>query len=243
MPKESKATFEEKIARLKDIKRFVEESPRRFGEIFARLKQRYGLSQRMAKYYLKELCELGVLIYDEENGTYKPASAEKVSFNNKRDYELALEHSKRLCFTLPDSVTQRYDSMNPWSAIDILAGLHQLALTVEDQCFLEHLKWGYPQTYINLERYRELASELGYSSGDSSLKCRGTYNFELKRCFQSREEYDKFFAENRSKIEEFKNLREQLIGEIYNIIGAIAHGIPLKGHCKYCPHLQVTIKE
>ena len=243
MPKESKATFEEKLARLKDIKKIVEESPKPFGKIFAKLKQKYGLSQRMAQNYLRELCELGVLIYDEENGVYKPATVEKMSFNNRREYELALEHSKRLLFTQPDSEFQRYDLMSPWTVIDILAGLNQSALREEDQCFLEHLKWGYPEIYINLEKYRESAIKLGHSPLDMSPSFRGIFDLELNRGFQSQEERDKFYAENRREIEEFKNLREQLIGEIYNIMGAVKHGIPLKGHCKYCPHLHLTIKE
>lgn len=247
MSKRKRATFNEKLNRLKTIKEMLEKSekPLTFGEIYEQIKKKYGISDRMAENYLQELRELEVIAYDEENEVYKPARFERLTFQSKADYELALQHSRNLLFTQPNGDNQRYDLMNPRITIDILAGLLSSLSKIEDECFIEHLKWGYPKIYMNLQRYRELALKLGYSPRDLSLlPPRHIYDLELNRNFQSQQEYDTFYAENKEKIEEFKNLREYLISEIYNnIMEAVKHGIPLKGHCKYCPHLHITIKK
>jgi hypothetical protein len=210
--------FDEKLKRLKLIKNMVKKEPCDFEEIYQKL-LKYKIKERMAQKYLQELCELGVLSYSKENGKYRIKEPERLVFSSKPDYETYLNHCRQLC--LSSSEHQRYDQMSPWAAIDFLA-LREQEHSAEDKCFVEHLKSGYPEIYIDLQKYRQLAAELQYSGIDES--------------FTSKSKKDK------QKIEELEKLHECLIGKIYHIVGALPHGIPLKGSCDYCPDIKIRIE-
>jgi len=44
---------------------------------------------------------------------------------------------------------------------------------------------------------------------------------------------------NQVQITEIFNLRDLLVGRIYSLINSVRHSIPLRGHCGYCPKINI----
>jgi hypothetical protein len=121
--------------------------------------------KRSVQNYLAELRALGLIVHDLKAGIYQLAESKKV-FQSKHDYEIALNHSRRLVLSRKDS--QRLDQMSPNAALDLLVFGRARALgserDVDNECLVQHLRTGYyREVYALMERYRQLMDETGLS--------------------------------------------------------------------------------
>jgi len=115
--------------------------------------------KRSVQNYLAELRALGLIVDDLKAGIYQLAESKKV-FQSKHDYEIALNHSRRLVLSRKDS--QRLDQMSPNAALDLLVFVCER--DIDDLCFVQHLRTGYhKEVYALIERYRQLMDETGLS--------------------------------------------------------------------------------
>lgn len=95
---------------------------------------------------------------------YGLAGTTKKVFKSKHDYDLALKHSKNLVFSTSEK--QRFDQMDPFLALDLLAfhDVNKLCPDVDDECFVQHLRTGYQKdVYVLMQKYRQLMDETGFS--------------------------------------------------------------------------------
>ena len=127
---------------------------------------------------------------------------------------------------------------------------------------LQHIRTGYEEIYVNLLKYAdivkklherkllvnlELYRDLAYVPFYVSVP--KTYpplppelpqygNYEVP----SPEEKE-LSEEEKKLVSKFKKLKNELIGQFVSLCLDVIHGEPLKGKCKYCPHLKIRIIE
>lgn len=132
-------------------------------------KNNYKIGSRTIEYDLEHLKILKIIEYDSIVKIYQIANR-KQTFNNKAEYDLAMKHCRRLCFTSREK--QRFDQTNPFLVLDLLAFYDTRApMDVDDRCFVQHLKTGYfKEIYEDLEKYRGLMDKTGYSDNSSFPK-------------------------------------------------------------------------
>jgi len=258
--------FEAKLARLKALKTALEREPLTFQKACELLK---GVNPRMVQYYLRELCELDIAVYDAEAKAYKLKRLQKIVFESKADYEIALKHSRKLL--LSDKEKQRFDLINPHTAILMLAfpegvrfdsgvsGFGEIVISGwEEPELLQHLKTGYFEDFwLPLQKYRKMIKESDFPDLSETKPPRspvppfipkfGTPEYEEWRKHlkaeeeRERERRRKFLSS--PEIKQLKDLEMYLIGKLYTLMRSVEHGIPLAGYCDLCPHLRITIKE
>jgi hypothetical protein len=119
------------------------------------------IGKRSVQNYLAELHAIGVVSLDPSSGIYGHAENEKQVFESKHDYQIALTHSKNLLFSNDKENTLRLDHTNPYLAVDILA--YESERDADDFAMLQHLKTGYPDVYVVLQKYHQLMDETGLS--------------------------------------------------------------------------------
>ena len=173
--------------------------------------------KRSVQNYMAELIALGLVHHNSEAGVYELADSKQV-FQSEYDRDIALKHSKLL--TLSTSEKQRLDQMNPYSALDLLAYDDKENRDVDDQCLSQHIRTGYYELYLLLQKYRKTS-------------CPKEKGFQLEPLSS---------PEERKQVKEFKDLRDLLVGKIYSIVDDVRHFIPLQGFCDRCPHRRITIK-
>jgi len=249
--------FEVKLARLKALKVALEREPLTFQKACELLK---GVNPRMVQYYLRELCELDVAVYDPEAKAYKLKRLQKIVFESKADYELALKHSRKLLFS--DSKKRRFDFIEPHAAILMLAfpegknfdsevsGSEIVILGWDEPELLQHLKTGYFEDFwLPLQKYRWLMEKYDFPDLSETKPLRSSFSLfvlspgspEFEEWQKERERGRKFLSS--PEIKQLKELEMYLIGKLYTLMRSVEHGIPLAGYCDLCPHLKITIKD
>jgi predicted transcriptional regulator len=187
---------------------------------------------RTIQNYLAELIGLELISYDSANGVYS-SNKNKIVFQSKEDYEIALKHSQLLVLTTKDR--QGLDSIEPFFELRRLTFSEDYRLDVEDERFLQHLKTGYYDIIQLMEKYKQRFKELGLNPNyDHSPK----YLEELLN--PSR------VSENEKRVrqdQELLDMRDLLIGRIYSLVDRVKHGIPLEGSCDACPGRYFSVKE
>lgn len=168
-----------KWRRMRYIKESLKQQPMTFEEIFERLQKSKlikegAIGKRSVQTYLEELCAIEVLSRDSLSGVYRFAEHERQVFDSKHDYQLALVHSKNLLFSNSKENTQRFDHINPYLVVDLLA--YEPERDANDLAVLQHLKTGYPEIYGALQKYRELMDCTGLSSRSCLPKLGGYIN-------------------------------------------------------------------
>ena len=109
---------------------------------------------RTIQNYLAELIGLDLINYDPFSGVYS-SNENKIVFKSKHDYDLALNHSKRLVHLTRD--TQPHDYVSPSETLRTLAFWEDNVTNhdAEDTRFLQHLKTGYYEIFQLMEEYRQ----------------------------------------------------------------------------------------
>jgi predicted transcriptional regulator len=238
-----------KWARMRLILDKLKEQPMTFNEI-VRLVYKKGskIAKRTAQNYIAELVALGFVTYDSEAKIYGLTGTMKKEFQSKHNYDLALKHSKNLVSSTSEK--QRFDQMDPFLALDLLA-FHDInpCPDVDDECFVQHLKTGYfKDVYVLMQKYRQLMDETGFSRYLGFPKYFSSFEEPFGSSQTPQELVSRVAAHKeakhmeKDKIKEIENLRNLLVGKIYSIVNEVANGIPLQGYCEYCPDRKVTIK-
>jgi len=239
----------------RNIKKVIDalmQSPKSYSQLLL-----LGIPERSLSRILKEYLSPWGLALKGEKGKWHWFEFIR-KFENKNDYELALNHSKRLVLSSPTD-NLRYDAMEPFLAIDTLLYLEKLEgiKNIDDVSFLRHLKTGYSDTYQLIIDCRELLDEFNYFR-KRDINYGGLPLSHLRHDFDTLDEQIQFLASygedfimippyysnyDKDKIERFFGLRARLLGEIYSIVNGVKHNIPLKGLCDYCPKIKIFDNE
>jgi hypothetical protein len=217
----------QKCCRMNIIRERLKEKPMPSREICSIVfRSSFNRSElRTIQNYLTELIDLNLISYDPSSDVYS-SNENKIVFQSKHDYDIALKHSRLLVFSTSDK--QRLDQMDHYAALELLVHQDKENVDVDDQCLLQHVKTGYYELFSLLDEYRKKINEMGFSVSISLLK--------LERTFPER------IDQERIK-EELVDLRDLLVGKIYSIVNDVRNGIPLQGSCDCCPGLKITIKD
>ena len=198
---------------------------------------------------MAELVALGFVTYDPKAKIYGLAGTMKKVFQSKHDYNLALKHSKNLVFSTSEK--QRFDQMDPFLALDLLAfhDVNTLCPDVDNECFVQHLRTGYfNDVYVLMQKYRKLMDETGFSKYPGFPKHFSSFEEVFGSAAAPQELVSRAAAHKEAphtaegKVKEIEDLRNLLVGKIYSIVNDVANGVPLRGYCEYCPDRKVTIK-
>lgn len=142
-----KRTTEAKRMTLKRILEFIRTTR---GASAKQIAEKEKLKLRQAYNYLYDLEELGLIVYNETLRMWQPIEArEKMVFKTKTDYELALQHSKKLLFSNKEK--QRFDLVAPHNWARMLAFPDS-----ETQYLVHHLKSGYEELWLLIEKYKRI---------------------------------------------------------------------------------------
>ena len=244
-----KATAEEKRKRLVSLYKYVQEKKRLTVEEAKKHLKNAGhgdVDERQVRNYLYDLEALGLITHDEETKTYVlAATSKKREFASKADYELALEHSKKLLFSTPE--IQLFDLMNP----DVWAD--ELAFNARHELLRQHLKTGYfDDIYLLVEKYKRITPiPPQYQSEpepkrpphmpappliDIKLPSSGIIKHGEKTEKTEQKEDEKVVAAR-------EKLRKEIAEKLCALMYKVEHGIPLEGECDCCPHVHITVKD
>jgi hypothetical protein len=159
---------------------------------------------RTIQNYMKELIALGLVNRDENLGVY---ALDKVVFQSRHDYDIALEHSKLIVAT-PEELKNQAECQFNGCGLDGYSSLQIQKLLLKDEkipvtlygeydgYFLQHIKTGYPDITTLIKRYYELKNQQPRNQkvqGDSQDIC------------------------------------DLLVGKVVRIIDGVNHGTPLFG--------------
>jgi hypothetical protein len=118
---------------LNKLKEYILEQPRHYSDI----NKKMGIHERTLKRYLALLEELKI-IENPEKGLYQAPGLTKIIYNNEKEYERALKHSRKLIF--------RYDCMTVEGCKHLLFQ-HDFGYEGDKHDrspqFLSHLRTGY----------------------------------------------------------------------------------------------------
>jgi len=260
MPSKADRVRDKKRKRLKKILLAIGEGPKSFSELE---KVMEDVDRRTLYYNLDDLKALDLIFLDDKTGKYCSAKSKVVKiFNSKRDYELALEHSRKLA--LPKD-SKHLDTLWIQFKLDELGNPEMFGPeNLDARMLVQHIETGYPNISAILGRLKSLYPEI--ASISDRLRKNPEFNplaefglFPSGILYPPEEYLDtdtaKSFAERKAErekilttqekatIDEAENLGKLLIGEIVFIGNSVKHGIPLKGYCDHCPHLRVSIKD
>jgi len=253
---------------LKKILLAIGEGPKSFSELE---KVMEDVDRRTLYYNLDDLKALDLIFLDEQTGKYCSTKLKTVkSFNTKKDYELALKHSRKLI--LPN-YSKGVDL--PWIYY-ILERVTDPAFSTgvegrDSKMLIQHIKTGYPEISTLLEKQESLNLEANRIIGKIREKHMpgflkfttegfhpGGFLFPLDDEYWSPEtaehfaeakaERDKIIGpwttkEEKASIQEYEKVIKLMIGEVISLIGSVEHGAPLRGYCDYCPHHRVSIRD
>jgi hypothetical protein len=190
---------------------------------------------RSAQNYLAELVALDLVSYEITRGVYELADSKRV-FQSKADYNLAFAHSKHIVLT--DMGNQGLEDIDDDFILDRLAFLEEdlkeqdkegwgkAEIDFDREYLLQHLKTGYPEIHLLIQRYKQIRVKHRIHSSMHTLG-------DLKP--------EKPFEEKDWK--ELENLRDLFAGKISRLVREVKDGIPLSGFCDGCPGTKVTIKD
>lgn len=265
MRRSMKEIRKKKIQQLRRILEKIKERPRTFGEIQKIIND---VKKRTLHNYLAELKGLGLIVFDEKTSRYSASGSTRQVFSSKHDYELALEHSKRMVFGDPRDVVEDMRgtplSSEVYNPSRIAFEASELAIWRSSTPLISHLKTGYfREIWLPLEEYRDLTNlpdrdidllalvDEGLEEKAGSLLSAPQVSSKGERLGSDKSEEPEIvdgwndtikslLPKDRKRVEE---LTEIITKEIIFIIEKVRHGIPLKGHCEYCPSKTVTIHE
>ena len=226
--------FEVKLARLKKLKEAIEQGPLTFQDACKLLKD---VNPRMIQNYLRELCELGIAIYDAETKAYKPKHLQKIVFESKADYEMALKHSKKLFLLDREKELQLFELAEPYRVIWFLAFPEECFLNVGDDEYamlfsdwdvhhlLQHLKTGYfEEFWLPLQKYRKMMEEHNLQDIPPAGK---TIGGVIKDFYGIQYGFEKEQKCNSPEIKQLRKLETYLIGKLFVLMRSVEHGTPL----------------
>jgi hypothetical protein len=124
------------------------------------------IGRRSVQNYLAELIALQLVSYDSKTKLYEWID-NKMKFQNKHEYDVALKHSRNLVLTTPKR--RGLDQTNPCRALDLL--VYESDRDINYQCFTQHLRTGYfHQIYALMEKYHQLMDETALSETEGLPK-------------------------------------------------------------------------
>jgi len=156
-----------KIKRWKFIRKILVEHPMRFSEIQERVHKHFPkITTRVIQYDLADNIDLGDIEYAKETGLYSLPVPRELS---RSEYEIALQHSRRLLFTQDDF--QGFDQIWSDKWLDTLLNPDQYVNSEELKCLLQHLKKGYHEEFWHpFQEYRDLRETAQTSEAHSQLR-------------------------------------------------------------------------
>ena len=244
-----------KRERLRKLLSAVNEGPKTLDDLKEIAKD---VNLRALRYNLDDLQALGLIFFDESAGKYFPQKSKIPVFKSKRDYEIALKHSRELmCLDLEDM--KHLDTS--WIQL-ILYQLELVKLTDSNPLdrtyqnglmLMQHIKTGYSEVSNLVEELEKLKLEMNpiiRRIGEKDPDLFGMLGpgliFPLEEKYMSpdtaqhfaeakaeRDERLKPWISNkeRATIEEVEKLEKLLIGEVVSMASLVEHGIPLQGYC------------
>jgi len=237
-----------KDAKLLRLKEFILEEPRTYQAIKEHMKLPH---ERTLKRYLAHL-EYMKDIENPEKGLYKAPGASKIIFNTKTDYDLALEHSKKLFAELERNRSWQ----TKWR---VGYKVKFLAFDSSQEYLRSHLKQGYfKEIGVHLERYRKLMVEFeepNYHLFLCSQEWTENYGVsiehqkEITRDMLGLLDLEEALAEEKSKnvpqgiLKELESLDSKILGQYNSIMTQVRLGIPLKGTCTLCPKKNIILRD
>ncbi len=230
--------------RLRKIVDYIQEKSRvSFAEIYEYLnKQRKEpLLKRVVGYDLSTLRFLDII--ELVDGKYSPkVTVRKFSEGN---LELALEHSRKLLRPLTESYENRRYWLN--TMFDYLEA--EPLQPSKETCLLQHLRSDYREIYGRMLEYLKMADETGLSKSNADSLLGHTDDLIDIRV-NSEDPYSRGMSElapvltvETESLEKLMDLRGLIIGKLSSIEFSLRHGVPLKGRCDYCPHLEISITD
>jgi hypothetical protein len=188
--KTAKQINKKKWERMKLILEKLKEKPMSMAEIEHLI--HWSMRQRRTLHnYMEELIALDLVIRNSETGVYELFENKRV-FQSRDDYEVSLKHSR--CLMLSTKEKQRLDQINPFMALDLLVfryvgssqGLDennvlldpQLGGDLDDQCLIQHIRTGYYEVYLLMQKYRQNMDEMGFSKIPHFPKLDSQFEFQ-----------------------------------------------------------------
>lgn len=162
----AKRTAEEKRQTLKRILQYIQINKTATAQEIAK-KEKLGL--RQAYNYLYDLEALGLIFYNDKLGCWQPGETQaKIEYNSRADYELALKHAKKMLFL--DLKPEEREHVEPFredwarllascNAADVPEEIVHSEFMVHIKNFASHLKTGYPEVWLLIEKYRRLQTQ------------------------------------------------------------------------------------
>ena len=255
-----------KRERLRKLLSAINEGPKTLDDLKEIAKD---VNLRALRYNLHDLQALGLIFFDESAGKYFPQKSKIPVFKSKRDYEIALKHSRELM-----CLDREYMKHLDTSWIQLL--LYQLELVnLSDSSPLDptyqrgvmltqHIRTGYSDVAKLLEELEKLEPEINLIIKRIREKDHDFFGMfgpgfappleekyltpdEVKREAELKTERDKRLSwlsnKEKTKIEEYDKLYKLLIGELVFMASSVKNEIPLQGYCDRCPQEHFSIRD
>jgi hypothetical protein len=252
--KSEKQTNEQKWARLNQIIDAIrDKGPMSSGDIQDLFKGRFEFTQKTRQNYLAELVALHLLVLT--NGRYSLVEHCQ-SYKSKPEYDLAIQHSKKLLDALNGVLPLSYLHPEWFENRLTLSPKMQDQLLLVDMC-KQHLLTGYTNSQIaQFENLINQKSQLAERLIEFVPKIEKDHLLEYVASFETREyavpkkyrgEVERLVALLGS--ERFKALKEvednyvecfvHVSKELKELMIRMEHGRPLLGVCDFCPKVRI----
>jgi hypothetical protein len=192
--KTAKQINEQKWKRMKLILEKLKEEPLSMAGIQQLIYGKFTtdkIVKRSLHNYIDELIALGLVSRNLEAGVYELLENKRI-FQSRDDYEISLRHSK--CLMISTREKKRLDQIDPFMALDLLVfryvgssqGLDennvlldpQLSDDLDDQHLIQHIRTGYYDVYLLMQKYHQIMDEMGFSKIPHFPKLDSQFEFQ-----------------------------------------------------------------